>query len=127
MRDHYDLTRLDENSSEYQKVETLFMKTMKNVKINYVCFYLFSLVYISDFLIFLKKIDQVHNEHLLKMYEFSKKTVSERNPTETKNEYLLFHGSDNESIESICKFGFNRSYCGKNSMNIVFSIILIYE
>ena len=61
------------------------------------------------------------------MYEFNKKTVSERNPPETRNEYLLFHGSDNESIESICKFGFNRSYCGKNGINTKFSIILIFK
>ena len=99
MSDHFTLTRLNKKTQEYEKVEYQFLETIQNVKINYV-----SLFYFTAFLLFLTmiiflKIDKVHNEHLLQMYEFSKKLISERNPLETKNEYLLFHGSDNSSIE----------------------------
>ena len=34
------------------------------------------------------------------------------------NEMILFHGTIEESVESIYKFGFNRSFCGKNGKNI---------
>lgn len=28
----------------------------------------------------------------------------------------LFHGSTQDSLQKICRFGFNRSYCGKNGV-----------
>ena len=28
----------------------------------------------------------------------------------------LFHGSSEDSLKKICRFGFNRSYCGKNGV-----------
>ena len=51
------------------------------------------------------------------MYKVSKRLVSERNEPGTINERFLFHGSDASSIDSICRFGFNRSYCGKNGIH----------
>lgn len=44
---------------------------------------------------------QVHKERFLK----ENKNV---------NEMSLFHGSSEESLLKICRFGFNRSFCGKN-------------
>ncbi len=50
------------------------------------------------------------------MYESSRKMMLKRNPANTSIEYNLFHGTLTDSIESICRFGFNRSYCGKNGV-----------
>lgn len=32
------------------------------------------------------------------------------------NEKTLFHGSAEDSLKKICRFGFNRSFCGKNGV-----------
>ena len=48
------------------------------------------------------------------MYESSKKYLKLKNPENQPLEYKLFHGTTKQSTDSICKFGFNRSYCGKN-------------
>lgn len=48
------------------------------------------------------------------MYSASKKLLQIKNKSNKPLEYKLFHGTSNESIESICKLGFNRSFCGQN-------------
>ena len=48
------------------------------------------------------------------MYDHTKKIVSQYNPPNTTIEYNLFHGTLAHNIESICRHGFNRSYCGRN-------------
>lgn len=51
------------------------------------------------------------------IYAQRKKRMEKLNPANHANEYRLFHGTDPVNIESICQFGFNRSYCGKNGVN----------
>ena len=33
-----------------------------------------------------------------------------------ENEKILYHGTNEDNIEIICKNGFNRSYCGTNGI-----------
>lgn len=37
-----------------------------------------------------------------------------RKTQQIENEMTLYHGTTSESVDSICKNGFNRSFCGKN-------------
>ena len=48
------------------------------------------------------------------MYETNKKNLKQKNKENQALEYNLFHGSNKQSIDLICKLGFNRSLCGKN-------------
>jgi poly [ADP-ribose] polymerase 10/14/15 len=48
------------------------------------------------------------------MYELSKKMILKCIPENFPLEYNLFHGTNQDSIKSIIRGGFNRSYCGKN-------------
>ena len=48
------------------------------------------------------------------MYETNKKNLKQKNQENQALEYNLFHGTNKESIDLICKLGFNRSLCGKN-------------
>lgn len=54
-----------------------------------------------------------------------------RDENRPENEYALFHGSDLKSIQNICRFGFNRSFCGRNATNygkgVYFSTRSIYS
>ena len=50
---------------------------------------------------------------MFRQYSVFKESISKK-CNNNINEKFLFHGTDPNSIESICKFGFNRSYCGVN-------------
>lgn len=94
--DEYKLTTLDMKSEEYNIVANHFKLTMKSVSI--------------------KRIEKVDNVFLETMYEQTKKMLMKRNPEHTPTEYKLFHGTDSNNVQSICRLGFNRSYCGKNGV-----------
>lgn len=51
------------------------------------------------------------------MYSASKKLLETKNLANRPLEYKLFHGTSKESIDSICKSGFNRSFCGLNGVS----------
>jgi hypothetical protein len=51
------------------------------------------------------------------IYKQRKRRMEKYNPANHANEYRLFHGTSPNNIDSICQFGFNRSYCGKNGVN----------
>jgi poly [ADP-ribose] polymerase 10/14/15 len=65
---------------------------------------------------FIYKIERVENREQYKMYECRKRLMAERNRPRTENERILWHGTDAVALESICQYGFNRAYCGKNAV-----------
>lgn len=92
-----DLIRLDVNSEEYKKTENIFKNNGMDKKYQRII-----------------SIDRIQNQALWVQYTAHKKRFEERDP-QTVNERILFHGTTSESISSIWKMGFNRSYCGKNA------------
>ncbi|WAR21746.1 PAR14-like protein [Mya arenaria] len=44
-----------------------------------------------------------------------KKQLEGQNPAGTKNEQFLWHGTSEDTVDSVNAHGFNRSYCGKNA------------
>jgi len=57
------------------------------------------------------KIERVQNPGLYRAYMVRKDQMDQKSGG---NEKFLFHGTAQGSCSSINKFGFNRSYCGKN-------------
>ena len=84
------LVLLDPNASEYKKVADKLGKTSPVTII---------------------KIERVQNPFLCRAYVVRREQMELKNGS---NEKLLFHGTAGDSCPSINKFGFNRSYCGKN-------------
>ena len=78
------------DSNEYKKVEDEVRKT-SNVTIT--------------------KIERVQNPAQYRVYMIRKEQMEQKKGS---NEKILFHGTAVSSCASINKFGFNRSYCGKN-------------
>lgn len=70
------------------------------------------------------KIERVQNPGLYRAYMVKKDQMEQKNGA---NEKFLFHGTAQGSCSSINKFGFNRSYCGKNGKRrrLTISIIII--
>ncbi|KAL8558417.1 hypothetical protein ACOMHN_064764 [Nucella lapillus] len=62
----------------------------------------------------IKKIERVQNPHLYHQYVAKKAQLQEQNPG-LENEKTLWHGTEGTSITNINRYGFNRSYCGKNA------------
>ncbi|KAF6120826.1 poly(ADP-ribose) polymerase family member 14 [Phyllostomus discolor] len=88
------LVELSPGHAEYDEVANVFNQTCSNFKI--------------------EKIERIQNPHLWKVYQTQKKNMDEKNGN-TKNERLLFHGTDANSLPYINKNGFNRTYAGKNA------------
>jgi poly [ADP-ribose] polymerase 10/14/15 len=87
----YRLVQLKEGSPEYIQVSTNFKGTGKIIRI-----------------------ERIQNPRLHKQYEVHRDYLLKKNGNE--NEKILFHGTASKNTESICKFGFNRSYCGINGV-----------
>ncbi|WAR21749.1 PAR14-like protein [Mya arenaria] len=60
-------------------------------------------------------IEKVQNKSLWLQYEAKKKQLEGQNPAGTKNEQFLWHGTSEDTVDSVNAHGFNRSYCGKNA------------
>ncbi|WAR21755.1 PAR15-like protein [Mya arenaria] len=60
-------------------------------------------------------IEKVQNKSLWLQYEAKKKQLEGQNPAGTKNEQLLWHGTSEDTVDSVNAHGFNRSYCGRNA------------
>ncbi|XP_046555938.1 protein mono-ADP-ribosyltransferase PARP14-like isoform X3 [Haliotis rubra] len=60
------------------------------------------------------KIERVQTKFLWQQYVAKKRQLDSQNQGQT-NETVLWHGTAVDAIPSICKGGFNRSYCGKNA------------
>ena len=59
----------------------------------------------------ISKIQRVQNPCLYRAYMVKKDQMEQKKGS---NERILFHGTAEGSCASINKYGFNRSYCGKN-------------
>ena len=59
-------------------------------------------------------IERVQNKRIYIQYQAHKIHFKERDPNNV-NEKTLFHGTTGDTVESIWKQGFNRSFCGKNA------------
>lgn len=57
------------------------------------------------------KIERVQNPALYRVYMVRRDQMEQKKGS---NELLLFHGTAEGSCATINKYGFNRSYCGKN-------------
>lgn len=64
-------------------------------------------------------IKRVQNSMLHVQYIAKKKNMDKRNPAGHVNEILLWHGTNEEVLESINMQGFNRSFHGKNGKRII--------
>ncbi|XP_022795893.1 poly [ADP-ribose] polymerase 14-like [Stylophora pistillata] len=85
------LVLLDPNASEYKKVADEVRKTSP---VNII------------------KIERVQNPVLYRQYMVRRDQMEHKNGG---NEKQLFHGTAASSCPTLSKFGFNRSYCGKNA------------
>ncbi|XP_045041876.2 protein mono-ADP-ribosyltransferase PARP14 isoform X3 [Desmodus rotundus] len=94
MQRYVRLVELQPGHAEYDKVASAFNQTCSNFRI--------------------EKIERIQNPHLWKVYQTQKKNMDEKNG-HIKNEKLLFHGTDADSLPHVNKNGFNRSYAGKNA------------
>ncbi|CAC5408899.1 PARP10_14_15 [Mytilus coruscus] len=61
------------------------------------------------------EIHRIQNKTLYQQYVAKKKSIDSTNPPGHQNEKSLWHGFAKDAMDSINKFGFNRSYCGKNA------------
>ncbi|XP_063404473.1 protein mono-ADP-ribosyltransferase PARP14-like [Mytilus trossulus] len=61
------------------------------------------------------EIHRIQNKTLYQQYVAKKKSIDSTNPPGHQNENSLWHGFAKDAMDSINKFGFNRSYCGKNA------------
>ncbi|XP_069886170.1 protein mono-ADP-ribosyltransferase PARP14 isoform X2 [Dipodomys merriami] len=89
------VVELQPGDSEYNKVADKFNETC------------------SKFII--EKIERIQNLGLWNSYQAKKKTIDAKNGHQ-KNERLLFHGTDINSVPHVNENGFNRSYAGKNAV-----------
>ena len=64
------------------------------------------------------KIERIQNPFLHAQYIAKKKTMDKHNPSNTMNERELFHGCPGDVAEKINHHGFNRSFPGKNGMEL---------
>ncbi|KAK7497094.1 hypothetical protein BaRGS_00011624 [Batillaria attramentaria] len=91
-----DVVELHPTESEYKDVHRNFLATLGNldVKIN--------------------SIKRIENTMLYEQYEAKKFHLERQNPG-IENEKSLWHGTSADAITNINRYGFNRSYCGKNA------------
>ncbi|KAK7497131.1 hypothetical protein BaRGS_00011661, partial [Batillaria attramentaria] len=91
-----DVVELDSTKSEYKDVHRNFLATLGklDVKIN--------------------SIKRIENTMLYEQYEAKKFHLKRQNPG-IENEKSLWHGTSADAITNINRYGFNRSYCGKNA------------
>ncbi|XP_043549913.1 protein mono-ADP-ribosyltransferase PARP14-like [Chiloscyllium plagiosum] len=61
------------------------------------------------------KIERLQSMCLWKNYMIKKQQLDDKNPPSTNNEHILFHGTSQDTLESINHHGFNRSYAGRNA------------
>ncbi|XP_048244604.1 protein mono-ADP-ribosyltransferase PARP14-like isoform X2 [Haliotis rufescens] len=61
------------------------------------------------------KVERIQTKFLWQQYLAKQQQLDRQNPPGHKNEMILWHGTAPDAIPSICKGGFNRSYCGKNA------------
>ncbi|XP_038071270.1 protein mono-ADP-ribosyltransferase PARP14-like isoform X2 [Patiria miniata] len=91
---HFAMVQLTAGTPEYTTVETQFQSTGGGHTI--------------------REIHRIQNRDLLMQYQ-ARKGAMEARLGRTNIEETLFHGTDEQTCDKINKFGFNRSFCGKNA------------
>ncbi|XP_071137980.1 protein mono-ADP-ribosyltransferase PARP14-like isoform X2 [Mytilus edulis] len=61
------------------------------------------------------KVERIQNKVLYQQFIAKKKLMGDTNPKTVQNERPLWHGFSVDALDSIQRYGFNRSYCGKNA------------
>ena len=115
---------LSPKTAEYSEVKSKFEKTMTSLQHP-------SPVHPSHSILSMKnpqysghqynqivKIERIQNPFLHAQYVAKKKTMDKHNASNTVNERELFHGCPGDVAQKIGHHGFNRSFAGKNGMQL---------
>ncbi len=95
----YHSVELAYNSQEFQDVKIIFESTSSGTIRNY------------------HEIRRIQNPGLYQAYQ-AKKASMEKTSAHGSNEMSLFHGTDPNTCDQICHFGFNRSFAGRNGKSL---------
>ncbi|XP_052088528.1 protein mono-ADP-ribosyltransferase PARP14-like isoform X4 [Mytilus californianus] len=95
-KENLKVVPLVSTDQEYKDVVKKFTDTARGVNVEFV------------------KIERVQNKTLYQQYIAKKKSVDATNKPGNQNERFLWHGFSKDAMDSINRYGFNRSYCGKN-------------
>ena len=113
---------LTPNTPEYNEVKSKFEKTMLSLQHTTPVYPLHSKAAVmsqySGQYNQIVKIERIQNPFLHGQYVAKKKTMDKHNPSNTTNERELFHGCPGDVAEKISHHGFNRSFAGKNGMQL---------
>ncbi|XP_064599714.1 uncharacterized protein LOC135466239 isoform X2 [Liolophura sinensis] len=90
------LVQLEPETEAYVSVSLKFHETMKFGSID------------------IEKIYRVQNPILWKFYSVKKQQMSQDHEGEMVEEKLLFHGTNDDAVDAICKSGFDWRLCGKH-------------
>ena len=71
----------------------------------------------------LLQVARIQNPSLYLKYMVDKQQMEKRCGDSTVIERLLYHGTSEDAIQKINSQGFDRGYCGKNGLYIMFSYI----
>ncbi|XP_038046790.1 protein mono-ADP-ribosyltransferase PARP14-like [Patiria miniata] len=96
--EHFQLVKLAAGTQEYTDVETRFRSSMGTQ------------APISQ----IDEILRIQNQGQMMQYH-ARKAALEARLGRTDIEETLYHGTDEQTCDQINKFGFNRSFCGKNA------------
>ncbi|VDI32296.1 poly [ADP-ribose] polymerase 10/14/15 [Mytilus galloprovincialis] len=95
-KENLKVVQLQPKDKEYQDVTGKFLKTA-GTNVEFV------------------KVERIQNKVLYQQFIAKKKSMDDTNPKTVQNEKALWHGFSVDALDSICNYGFNRSYCGKNA------------
>ncbi|XP_076078270.1 protein mono-ADP-ribosyltransferase PARP14-like isoform X1 [Mytilus galloprovincialis] len=96
-KENLKVVPLQTKDKEYQDVTSQFLSTAGGTKLEFV------------------KVERIQNKVLYQQFIAKKKSMDDTNPKTVQNERSLWHGFSVDALDSICRYGFNRSYCGKNA------------
>ncbi|XP_052088539.1 protein mono-ADP-ribosyltransferase PARP14-like isoform X3 [Mytilus californianus] len=97
-KENLKVVQLKPTDQEYKDVSQKFIATSGGTKVTFV------------------KIERIQNKTLYQQFVAKKKSMDATNPKTVNNEKQLWHGFSVDALDSINRYGFNRSYCGKNAV-----------
>ncbi|XP_062448692.1 zinc finger CCCH-type antiviral protein 1-like [Rhea pennata] len=90
----YKAVEITNTSSEYNRIQKMFEKTMKNYTVH--------------------RIRRIQNPSLWKVFQWQKEQMKKENGGKEVDERLLFHGTKSSLLEAICSQNFDWRICGTN-------------
>ncbi|CAM4580876.1 unnamed protein product [Leuciscus chuanchicus] len=90
----YKIIPLQSSSKEYQRVGSMFSRTMPKRII--------------------QSIERVQNPSLWKVFQWQKEQMNLKNGGNAVNQHYLFHGTDESFIDAICEQNFDWRICGSH-------------